>query len=264
MRVVSLACSNTEIVCALGCAELLVGVDDHSDRPADVVATLPRVGPDLHVETARVAALEPDLVLASLSVPGHEQVVAGLERAGLPYLALEPSCLSDVYRDIRTVARALGVTERGEALVGKMQRQIRAEPGAASAARPRVLVQWWNRPTIAPGRLSWVTDLIHLAGGVNPLAAETHKSRPLSDEEVAELNPDAIVISWCGVKPEKYRPEVVFRNPAWRDVAALRSEQVYCVPEADLGRPGPGLMAGFEKLLGIVEASRARREGSGD
>jgi iron complex transport system substrate-binding protein len=33
VRVVSLTCSNTEIVSALGCAEHLVGVDDHSDYP---------------------------------------------------------------------------------------------------------------------------------------------------------------------------------------------------------------------------------------
>ena len=38
MRVISLACSNTEIICALGAADELVGVDDHSDFPREVVA----------------------------------------------------------------------------------------------------------------------------------------------------------------------------------------------------------------------------------
>ncbi|MBT3326654.1 MAG: ABC transporter substrate-binding protein, partial [Gemmatimonadales bacterium] len=83
MRIVSLACSNTEIVCALGCAHMLVGVDDHSDFPVDVVAALPKVGPDLDIDVDKVATLKPDLVLATLTVPGHEQVVARLEEAGL-------------------------------------------------------------------------------------------------------------------------------------------------------------------------------------
>ena len=87
MRIVSLACSNTEIVCALGCADLLVGVDDHSDFPTDVVGPLPKVGPDLDIDVERVAALEPDLVLATLTVPGHEKIVEQLEIAGLPYIA---------------------------------------------------------------------------------------------------------------------------------------------------------------------------------
>ena len=73
MRVVSLACSNTEIVCALGCGDLLVGVDDHSDYPQEIISTLPRVGPDLEIDVDTVAALKPDLVLASLTVPGHEK-----------------------------------------------------------------------------------------------------------------------------------------------------------------------------------------------
>ena len=61
MRVVSLTCSNTEIVCALGCADALVGVDNHSDFPEDVVSRLPRVGPDLGIDPEAVSALEPDL-----------------------------------------------------------------------------------------------------------------------------------------------------------------------------------------------------------
>jgi iron complex transport system substrate-binding protein len=256
-RVVSLTCSNTEILCALGCAELLVGVDDHSDRPEEVLAGLPRVGPDLQIDIAAVCALEPDLVLASLTVPGHERVVSGLEAAGLAYLAPEPVSLEDVYASIVQIAQALGVPERGERLV----REMRAELQPVNvAAPPGILVQWWNRPTIAPGRLSWVHDLLELAGARNPLGGEGVKSRPLADEEVAALDPDAIVVAWCGVDPRKYRPEVVRRNPAWQEVRAVQRGAVFCVPEAYLGRPGPGLVAGYRALREIVEVTRADRQ----
>lgn len=250
MRLVSLACSNTEIVCALGCAELLVGVDDYSDRPAEVVADLPRLGPDLAIDIEAVCALEPDLVLASLTVPGHEQVIEGLEEAGLEYLALEPVSLADVYDDIRVIARSLGVADNGEALIGS----IKAQFGLSQtfARPPVVLVQWWNRPTISPGRLSWVTELIGLAGAVNPLGKMNVKSSPVTDEQVALMNPDAIVLSWCGVKPDAYRPDVIYNNPVWKDVKAVRKGQVFSVPEAYLGRPGPGLLNGFEALKGII------------
>lgn len=53
MRIVSLTCSNTEIVASIGCADLLVGIDDYSDYPPDVVAGLPRVGRDLNISTLR-------------------------------------------------------------------------------------------------------------------------------------------------------------------------------------------------------------------
>jgi len=251
MRVVSLACSNTEIVCALGRGDLLVGVDDHSDHPRDVIAELPRVGPDLQIDIAAVAALKPDLVLASLTVPGHEQVVAGLEASALPFLVLEPTSLEAVYSDIRTVAAATGAQAAGEELVDSMRRRIPAAAPEASQG-PRILVQWWPRPVIAPGRSSWVDDLLLRAGAENPLGGEEIKSRPLADEEVRDIDPQAIVLSWCGVAAEDYRPEVVYSNPLWSDLEAVRERRVFCIPEALLGRPAPRLCEGFEALAAIV------------
>ena len=251
MRVVSLVCSNTEIICALGCADLLVGVDDHSDFPAEVVSNLPRVGPDLQIDVDAVLNLEPDLVLASLTVPGHEKVVEALEGVGLETLVLEPITLNDVYANIREIAHALGVAERGETLVREMQSEL-VDRGSA-AIKPRVLVQWWNRPTIAPGALSWVTDLLELVGAENPIGRERVKSRPISDDELAFLNPDVVVVSWCGVKPEKYRPEVVARNPVWQNVEAVKRGHIFTVPEAYLGRPGPRLVEGYRAFAEIVK-----------
>ena len=252
MRVVSLTCSNTEIVWALGCAEQLVGVDQHSDWPESVVKNLPRVGPDLGIDVERVAELKPDLVLASLTVPGHERIVAALAAAGLPFVAPEPVSLSDVYSDIELIASRLGVPERGAAVVAAMRSEI-AAGSRPPARRPRVLVEWWPKPVICPGKNSWVNQLLDAAGGENPLEARAVKSQPLSEEESAALAPDAVVISWCGVRPEKYRPDVVYRRSSWRELRALRERRVYCVPEAYLGRPGPRLVEGFRALRSIVD-----------
>lgn len=265
VRVVSLNCSNTEIVAALGAGALLVGVDDDSDFPAERVARLPRVGRDLDIDVARVAALKPDLVLASDTVPGHDRVIARLRAAGLPFLAPETTSLADVYADVRAIAERLGVKARGEDLVARMEASIDAlrareadpaddgaGPATARRARPRILVEWWPRPVIVPGARSWVTDLIGLAGGVNPFGDEPVKSRPVTDEEVVARDPDAVVICWCGVKPEKHRPEVVFGRAAWRTTRAVREGRVRSIPEAHLGRPGPRLVEGMRALRELV------------
>ncbi|MEO0606073.1 MAG: helical backbone metal receptor [Myxococcota bacterium] len=250
MRIVSLTCSNTEIVCALGAAERLVGVDDHSDFPVEVVTALPRVGPDLQIDPDKVAALEPDLVLASLTVPGHEKVVASIEARGLPAIAPAPETLDDVYGDIRDIAGRLGLEERGEQLVAEMQA---AMPPVSVPDRPRILVEWWPKPVIVPGRRSWVTDLIRLAGGENPAGDWDVLSTPITDDQAQELRPDAAVISWCGVPFEKYRPDVVERREAWKSLPALVGGQIHSVPEAFLGRPGPRLVDGYRALRAIVE-----------
>lgn len=252
MRVVALTCSNTEIVCALGCGDQLVGVDDHSDYPLEVIGALPRVGPDLTIDVEKVRALEPDLVLASLTVPGHERVVERLERAQLRYLALEPIVLSDVYENVRVIARELGVPDRAERLIAAM----RAELAPASELGPSVLIEWWPKPVIVPGERSWLNDVLASAGARNPFATRACKSTPITDEEALAADPDAIVIAWCGVRLEKYRPDVVYRRPAWQGLRALRERRVYCVPEAHLGRPGPRLVEGARDLRRIADAVR--------
>ena len=78
------------------------------------------------------------------------------------------------------------------------------------------------------------------------------KSAPITDDEAIALSPDAVVISWCGVKPEKYRPDIVYRRPGWRTIPAIEHRRVYCVPEAFLGRPGPRLIEGYRAFRRIV------------
>ncbi len=245
MRLVSLTCSNTEIVWALGCLDRLVGVDSNSDFPAQVRG-LPRVGPDLQIDLNQVEALKPDLVLASLSVPGMERVVEGLEKRAIPHLVLDPQTLQDVYDDIERVARRLGVERQGRYVVRAMQQQIAQARGTLPhwVRPPRVMVEWWPRPMIAAGRDSWVTQMLAALGAENAFAHLPVRSRPLTPADVEEAQPDAIVVSWCGAK--KLRPEVVLGREL--DVPALRHRQVFALEEAYLGRPGPRLAEGVKRL----------------
>lgn len=252
VRVVSLACSNTEILAAIGRGADLVGVDDHSDYPDDVVRGVPRLGPDLSIDVEAVRRLEPDLVLASLTLPGHERIVEQIDRAGLNYIAPDPQCLADVARDIREIGVRLGEAERAERLAQTFQASFSPQPPSGA----RVLVEWWPKPVIVPGAWSWVTELLTLAGAVNPFGERPTRSTPVSDAEVAAAPPDAVVISWCGVPFHRYRRDVVLRRSAWSSFRAVREDRVHAVSEAFLGRPGPRLVDGFRQLVGLVDGLR--------
>ena len=253
MRIFSHTCSNTEIVCALGCGDRLVGVDADSDYPAEVVAGLPRTGRDLDLDVAAVRALSPDLVLSSLTVPGHEQVVASLRAAGLRTLVCDPQSLDDVYGDIQRIADVLGVAERGVALVASMRAAMPAV--AVAGVRPRVLVEWWPKPVIAVARHSWVNDIIHRAGGINPWGEVVAKSVPLDYADAARQRPDIVAMSWCGVKVQNYRADKVRARPGWADVPAVRLDRIHAISEAFLGRPGPRLVEGYRQLRAAIAAA---------
>lgn len=252
MRVFSHTPSNTEIVCALGCADRLVGVDADSDYPPAVVAALPKAGRDLDLDADIVRQLAPDVVLTSNTVPGHEKVVARLQAAGLKTLVSDPTSLVELYANIERIADLLEVPARGARLVAELRAAMPAvEP---RGLRPRVLVEWWPKPVIAPAQHSWVTDMIRLAGGCNPWANIDAKSLPMEHDTARAAMPDLIVMSWCGVKQEKYRPEVVRSRPGWDAVPAVANDRILAVSEAFLGRPGPRLVEGYRRLRTAIDA----------
>ncbi len=253
MRIVAHTCSNTEIVCALGRADWLVGVDDHSDFPAEVVEALPRVGPDLDIDVDRVAALEPDLVITSLTVPGHERCLERLQNAGLPCLVTQPHSLDDVAADIRRIAEAL---DADAAAAPVLERFAALGDRPVSTDPVPILVEWWPKPVIVPGRKSWVNEMLALAGGVNPFADRDAESLEISAEEARCAAPEAVVMSWCGVEEAKYRPHIVARRDGWQDVPAVRLGRIVPISEAWLGRPGPRLVDGIDRLRRVVEACR--------
>jgi iron complex transport system substrate-binding protein len=252
VRIISLTSSNTEIVTSLGCGHDLVGVDSNSDWPAHLLAGLPRLGPDLRIDLVALERLEPDLVISSLSVPGMERVVDGVSARGLRQLVLDPISWTDVLRDIQTVADALGVPERGQALVCEMETRVLELRGTLPAvSRPsRVMIEWWPKPVIVATRDSWVTDMLAVLGAVNAFAGIPKRSSPITTAQGLEAAPELIVCSWCGVK--KLRPELIQRRAGWEQVPAIQNARVVCVPESGLGRPGPRLLEGLEGLANAL------------
>ncbi|HKL53511.1 MAG TPA: cobalamin-binding protein [Wenzhouxiangellaceae bacterium] len=253
MRIVAHTCSNTEIVCALGRADWLVGVDDHSDHPADVVGRLPRIGADLDIDVEKTARLAPDLVITSLTVPGHERCLERIREAGLPYLVTQPHTLGDVAGDIRRIGRALDAESNAEKIAGRFDALAECSPRPDPVP---VLVEWWPKPVIAPGKRSWVNEMLALAGGINPFAQIDAESTEISINQAVEAMPEAIVMSWCGVDESKYRPHLVMRRDGWQDIPAIRNGNIHAVSEAWLGRPGPRLLDGIERLRTVVESCR--------
>ncbi len=241
MRLASLTCSNTEILAALGLLEDLVAVDGHSDVPGLERAV--RLGPDLAIQTGLLAASRPDLVLASLSVPGMERVVQQVGRLGFDQLTLDPVRLSDVWGDVLEVGAVLGRFQLAAQLVAAWRAELSELAGEVLGAlagwRPRVAVEWWPRPVIVAGGKSWVSDLVSGLGAQLVPDAPHRRSLPLTPSDLGEAAPDLLVLSWCGVK--RTRPEVVGR----RGIALKR---VAVIPESALGRPGPRLLEGARAL----------------
>jgi iron complex transport system substrate-binding protein len=258
-RIVSIAPSNTEILHALGLGRRIVGVDSWSDYPPRVLR-LPRLGSDLRVDVAAVARLEPDLVVASLHVPGMQDNLPAFERAGLTYLALGGRGLDGVWQDMRVLGEYLGRARRAEQLIADGQARMARVASRLQRRKPRPRVHWeWSAQPVVAGRRSWITEMLDVCGADNAYADLDVESARVTHEEAVGRQPDVLVACWCGARKLPTQARILAR-PGWQDTPAVRSGRAFVLAEDLFGRPGPRLADGVERLaelLGPVAPTRS-------
>jgi iron complex transport system substrate-binding protein len=253
MKVISLCPSNTEIMEFLGLTELLVGVDDFSDWPESIKA-LPKLGPDLSIDLDLVEELEPDLVLASLSVPGMEKNIEGLKERGIPHIVLNPQSLKDIENDLLFTAEALGMPERGKTAVEDFQQRLEAVKHQAdkSIFKPKLYWEWWPKPVFTPGKINWLTEISEAAGAENIFKDVELASVQTDWDDVKTRNPDYICVAWVGVRRQKVKKELIAGRPGWSELDALKNDRIFILEEELYCRPSPRLLDGLEKLVGLI------------
>ncbi|SDH62951.1 iron complex transport system substrate-binding protein [Alteribacillus persepolensis] len=248
MRIVSLCPSNTEIAAYLGLTNQLVGVDDYSDWPGEV-KNLPKVGPDLSIDMDKVEALQPDVILASLSVPGMEKNIEKLKARSLPYIVSSPNSLDDVRRDLLHIGDACGQYKKAQTVVSRMDHIVSDYKQKAANCKPiRVYWEWWPKPAYSPGGANWLTTISRLAGAQNVLENRSEASCQVTWEEIKQLNPDHICLAWVGILTEKVKPELLYKREGWPSMTALRERNIHVLEESLYCRPSPRLIIGLQKL----------------
>lgn len=254
LRLVSICPSNTELLDALGLMEQVVGVDDYSDWPPEKVKDLPKLGPDLNIDMEKLQALQPDLVIASLSVPGMEKNVERLKQLGIATCVLNPKTIEDIYADIRTLGTHCGVEDRAEALVADLQARVAHVQKRVQdrTETPKLYWEWWPRPIFTPGALNWLTPLSELAGATNVFHDKPGDSYNATHEEVIERAPDHIFAVWCGVHADKVKPSMITERVGWDAIPAVQQGRVLVLEEGMYCRPSGRLFDGLEQLAKIV------------
>ena len=285
MRIVSLLPSATEIVCALGLREQLVGVTHECDYPPDVLS-LPKVTRTLIPKDAasdeidamvreqlRTASalysldmdvlrtLSPDVIvtqaLCNVCAVAEQEVCAAADALpGRPaVINLEPQTLREVIDSVRTVGKALGVGEAGDRAADVLERRVSLVGRRSRMLRrpPRVALLEWLAPPFSSGH--WNPELVRLAGGMEVLGREGQPSQTLSWEGVVEAAPEIVVVSCCGFDVERTLKDVelLSGNDLWSQIPAVRAGRTYVVDGSQyFSRPGPRLVDSLEILAHIV------------
>jgi iron complex transport system substrate-binding protein len=246
LRIVSLAPSVTSILLSLGVRRELVGVSRWCKDVADVGAR-PAVGDCWKMDLREVMRLRPSILIGS--VPFAAETVQQILAEPVAFVAINPRSLADIYSDIRTLGRLVERGRAAELLIRRMRAGFadvaREARRLGASRRVPVYCEAWPRPRISSP--PWVAELVEIAGGKMVLGAGSR----VTDDEVARAAPELIVLAWAATGG-RAKVSSALRNPAWRDVPAVRNGRVVVIRDELLNTPGPPLMEGVRDLARAI------------
>lgn len=285
-RIVSLIASATEIVCALGFEDQLVGRSHECDYPPAVKGLLVCTSPKFDVEGSsrqideRVKALVEDALsvyrvdprmleelqpthiitqsqcdVCAVSLKDVEQAVCEFTSSRPRIVSLEPNSLGDVWTDIQRVGDALDASDRAQQLVDKLESRMDEVTQRTHwlATNPTVACIEWIEPLMAAG--NWMPELVAMAGGVN-LFGESGKHSPwMTWEELVSKDPEILFVSPCGFDVERTLQEMALfsAKPEWNSIKAVSSGRVFVADGNQyFHRPGPRLAESLEILAEMI------------
>jgi iron complex transport system substrate-binding protein len=286
-RIASLLPSATEIVCALGLGQSLVGRSHECDYPEFVqrlpICTASKIGDrrtthEIHAEVSAILQndisvyrvqsellreLAPTHIVTqvqcevcAVSLRDVEAALADWDGGSPQIIPLNPQSLDDVFVDICNVGQSLGCQNAAESLVSSMQARMQAIEHAAAqrSKKPRTVVIEWIEPLMVAG--NWMPTLVEMAGGTDVMSTADQPSAWITWKDLAAADPDIIVVCPCGFRIDDSLRDwhLLTSNPTWNSLRAVHEERVFIADGNQFfNRPGPRLVESLEILAGIVQ-----------
>ena len=285
MKIVSLLPSATEIVCALGLEENLVGITHECDFPATVSGkpslTASRISHetmssqeidhavrsqldghgsiyDLDAETLQ--KINPDLIitqeLCDVCAVSYKTVqkAAKIYVAGARVVSLEPNTIEDIFENVKTVGELTGTKYKAEEVVADLQKRLDKvrEQTANIEKRPKVFMLEWLEPPFAPGH--WTPEQVEIAGGECLLGEAGKRSVTTTYGAICESKPEILILIPCGYYKEdilRQLPNTIFPE-SFKQIPAFETGEIWALDAtAYFSRPAPRVVDGVEILAKI-------------
>jgi iron complex transport system substrate-binding protein len=295
-RIVSFLPSATEMICALGLGDRLLGVTHECDYPPEIMGktivvrnVLPiesmsqseidsavtqrlRSGLSLYqVDETLMQEIAPDLVvtqdLCQVCAPSGNEVSQLLKV--LPskpqILWLTPKSLEQIFDNLRDLGEATGRFQIAETLIAEGRARLERVEAAtlAASSRPRVFCMEWMDPVYCCGH--WVPEMVRIAGGIDKLGREGADSVRIAWQDVLQWRPEILIVMPCGFGLEKAAEQAqqLSTYPGWADLPAVRARRVYAVDaNSYFARPGPRVVEGTELLAHLLHPDLFEWKGS--
>ncbi|WP_142846605.1 ABC transporter substrate-binding protein [Telmatospirillum sp. J64-1] len=227
----------------------IAGVEHHLIAAPGVVDALPQLA-DQYPSLEAILAADPDFMFAGWNYGFSEArglTPARLAEFGIPSYTLRESCIrigprepismDTLYADILALGRIFGIPARAEAMVADFRRRVAAvtERVGDITERPRVMYCSdcnTESPPVSVGREGMTSLLANLAGGVNIFDDIPNSYVRVSWEDVAERDPQWILISNHRIPPEAIIRHLT-SDPQLAHVEAIRERRFLFITYAE-------------------------------
>lgn len=245
-RIVVTSASFLEPLEAVGGADLVVGRPDSKTKMPDYAKNLMSVGKVYQIDTEKVLACSPDLVIVNKGM--NEKLVDTLKANGINTIVLDMKSYEDVKREVGVLAKITGETAKGEQLIADMDNKIAAVKAKIPQDKLRVsIIHSTNQgltvqldKSIA-GSIAAMLGWENVASDLSPLE-KNPDAAPYSLETLVQQNPEILFVTSMGqidaIKTSM--AETMQNNPAWQTVGAVKTGKVFYLPQ-DLFLLSPGI-----------------------
>ncbi|MBI2711695.1 MAG: ABC transporter substrate-binding protein [Bdellovibrio sp.] len=255
-RIVTLAPSLGELAAEILGSDLdrIVGVSEFTDFPP-ALKKLPTVGAYSHFSVEKVAALKPDLVLATTDGNTKEQI-RQLEELKIPVVIVKSDSFGGIGESMLLSSKVLGVPEVGEKMARRLNQGVEnIKKKSASKPRLKVLLQIGLSPVVVVGGGTFLNDAIQAVGAENSFGDSTiHYPRP-SSEEVLARNPDVILILEMGESPTSAE-RAVQDWMSFKTLNAAKNKAIRVLHSDALVRPSLRILEGLALLEKAVHEKK--------
>ena len=165
-----------------------------------------------------------------------------------------PDSLDDVYTDIRTVGKIFGVSDRAEALVKDMEREVADAALQAGGSGDALRVFMFDSGDDAPYTAvccSMFTNMIETAGAENIFDDVDGRWKTVSWEEVIDRDPELIVLTEADWSTSQEKIDLLLGDPALADITAVK-EQRFLVLQFSFLVPGIRNATAITQLAGVI------------
>ncbi|MFZ6861582.1 cobalamin-binding protein [Undibacterium sp. Ji67W] len=252
-RIVSLAPHATELLFEAGAAKSVVAVSDYSNFP-DAAKNLPSVGNVFAMDTERLLAIKPDLVV--IWGTGNGKVLASkLRNNHITVFESEPRNYEMVATSIERLSILAGTETVGKAAAAKFRQRLEdlrktyRQPDSSTPVT--VFYEVWNKPLMTLNDEHMISAAIRLCGGRNVFGRLKELSPTITTEALLSTNPDAIITG--GENTDSLNEWRSFKT-----LTAVKKNHLYAVKGDLLNRAGPRILDGTEALCKQIALAREK------